>query len=284
MRQVRWPTSVSIVRVFLRRFAHKTGSKGEASLKKLTTKSEREYSALIRQIQRKYNIFKPNQLVLDLGCAPGYWNRYAASHVKPFGRVIGLDVVPCHVDRNSSFLQGSFLSSGVQHELIRMAVRAQQLRDVKQVGSSKDYATILTELQHSEDMYTKLSYSDVQVDVVLSDLMAPLPRNAPFEPRFVRNAYKTMLLSKQLAVDSCKDSILLAHAALVLCFRSLKQSGIFVCKVLRGDETFAFRDNLLLTFETVHQVSCFRDPQARSQTVFICFGKREELPIGLINT
>lgn len=42
-------------------------------------------------------LFRPGQLVLDLGCAPGSWAKYAAERVGPKGRVLGFDLRPVEV-------------------------------------------------------------------------------------------------------------------------------------------------------------------------------------------
>jgi 23S rRNA (uridine2552-2'-O)-methyltransferase len=44
------------------------------------------------EIQKKFKIIKPGQLVLDLGAAPGAWSQVAVKIVGPQGRVVGLDL------------------------------------------------------------------------------------------------------------------------------------------------------------------------------------------------
>ena len=48
----------------------------------------------LEELDRKYRLFRPNQRVLDLGCAPGSWSLYAARKVGSKGRVLGLDLRP----------------------------------------------------------------------------------------------------------------------------------------------------------------------------------------------
>lgn len=45
----------------------------------------------LSEIQKKYQVLKPGYKVLDLGCAPGSWLRYAAEAVGESGCVIGVD-------------------------------------------------------------------------------------------------------------------------------------------------------------------------------------------------
>lgn len=45
----------------------------------------------LEEIDRRVQLFKRGQRVLDLGCAPGSWTRYAAQRVGKRGRVVGID-------------------------------------------------------------------------------------------------------------------------------------------------------------------------------------------------
>lgn len=46
----------------------------------------------LEEIDRRVNVFKKGQRVLDLGCAPGSWLMYAAQRTGPQGRVRGIDL------------------------------------------------------------------------------------------------------------------------------------------------------------------------------------------------
>jgi 23S rRNA (uridine2552-2'-O)-methyltransferase len=48
----------------------------------------------LQEIQARYRILRPGGRVLDLGCAPGSWLKYAAGLVGPQGRVVGVDLQP----------------------------------------------------------------------------------------------------------------------------------------------------------------------------------------------
>jgi len=48
----------------------------------------------LQEIQVKFNILRKGASVLDLGCAPGSWLKYAAQLVGPEGRIIGIDRSP----------------------------------------------------------------------------------------------------------------------------------------------------------------------------------------------
>jgi 23S rRNA (uridine2552-2'-O)-methyltransferase len=48
----------------------------------------------LEEIQKKNQLIKKGDRVLDLGCAPGSWLLYAAKLTGPKGRVIGVDLKP----------------------------------------------------------------------------------------------------------------------------------------------------------------------------------------------
>lgn len=47
----------------------------------------------LEELQRRFRLLAPGARVLDLGCAPGSWLRYAAEQVGPKGSVVGIDRV-----------------------------------------------------------------------------------------------------------------------------------------------------------------------------------------------
>ena len=51
----------------------------------------------LQEINQKYHILKKGFHVLDLGCSPGAWLQYTASHVGPSGQVIGVDLKPVSI-------------------------------------------------------------------------------------------------------------------------------------------------------------------------------------------
>jgi len=48
----------------------------------------------LQEIQKKFALIRKGQRVLDLGCAPGSWAKFAAGITGPEGRVIGIDQKP----------------------------------------------------------------------------------------------------------------------------------------------------------------------------------------------
>lgn len=60
----------------------------------------------LEEIDKKYKLFKPGQLILDLGASPGSWSQYASQKVGAKGKVLGVDLSPVTVSMaNATFIQ-----------------------------------------------------------------------------------------------------------------------------------------------------------------------------------
>lgn len=51
----------------------------------------------LQEMQSKFRLFQKGGKVLDLGCAPGSWLKYAADQVGSGGKVVGLDLKPISI-------------------------------------------------------------------------------------------------------------------------------------------------------------------------------------------
>ncbi len=51
----------------------------------------------LQEIQKKFQIIKKGDVILDLGCSPGSWLVYAADMVGPKGIVVGIDLKPVEI-------------------------------------------------------------------------------------------------------------------------------------------------------------------------------------------
>lgn len=60
----------------------------------------------LEEIDKKFKMFKPRQVVLDLGASPGSWSQYASQKVGPDGRVLGVDLKAVTVNlKNAVFIE-----------------------------------------------------------------------------------------------------------------------------------------------------------------------------------
>ena len=60
----------------------------------------------LKQIQKKFNIFRKGDLVVDLGAAPGGWSQVANEFIGEVGKVIGIDLNPIAPIDNIIFIKG----------------------------------------------------------------------------------------------------------------------------------------------------------------------------------
>jgi 23S rRNA (uridine2552-2'-O)-methyltransferase len=58
------------------------------------------------QIQKKFRLIRPGDIVVDLGAAPGGWSQVAHSLVQPNGLVVGVDLSKITSFEDVIFLQG----------------------------------------------------------------------------------------------------------------------------------------------------------------------------------
>ena len=63
------------------------------------------------QINEKFHLLKPGQIVIDLGCAPGGWSQVATQLTKSSDKkpcVFGIDLLPTSPVAGAVFMQGDF--------------------------------------------------------------------------------------------------------------------------------------------------------------------------------
>ncbi|MDX1555121.1 MAG: 23S rRNA (uridine(2552)-2'-O)-methyltransferase RlmE [Xanthomonadales bacterium] len=71
----------------------------------------------LRELDRKYRLLRPGQLVIDLGAAPGGWSEVAAASVGDTGRVIALDLLPMEPLTGVEMIEGDFTEDQALHAL-----------------------------------------------------------------------------------------------------------------------------------------------------------------------
>lgn len=73
----------------------------------------------LKEVQEKHRIFKPGQIVVDLGAAPGGWSQMARPMLGPKGILIALDILPMEALPDVLFIQGDFREDAVLQQLER---------------------------------------------------------------------------------------------------------------------------------------------------------------------
>lgn len=68
----------------------------------------------LSQIDREYRLFRPQDVVVDLGAAPGGWSQVARERVGPKGRVIAVDILRMATIEGIEILRGDFTDTRFQ--------------------------------------------------------------------------------------------------------------------------------------------------------------------------
>ena len=69
------------------------------------------------EIDEKYNLFKENMTIVDLGSAQGSWSQVTIKRIGLKGRVIALDLLEMQPIKNVEFIQGDFRDNKVLIEV-----------------------------------------------------------------------------------------------------------------------------------------------------------------------
>lgn len=80
----------------------------------------------LKELQKKFNLIRQGDVVLDLGAWPGGWLQVAAEFVGPQGQVVGVDLVeidPLPELPHVTLLVGDLLDPAVQQQVIQAAGR-----------------------------------------------------------------------------------------------------------------------------------------------------------------
>lgn len=70
------------------------------------------------ELDKKDRLFRPGQLVVDLGAAPGGWTQVAMEKVGDNGMVLASDILPMDPIAGVTFVQGDFTEQSVLDELL----------------------------------------------------------------------------------------------------------------------------------------------------------------------
>ena len=72
------------------------------------------------QIQKRFNVLKPGNIVIDLGAAPGGWSQVAKEIVGNSGKVVGIDLSLIKPIHGITFLKGDMTKETSIKELIEV--------------------------------------------------------------------------------------------------------------------------------------------------------------------
>lgn len=250
----------------------------------LRKSAETANEKFIEKINKEHQLFKPGQIVVDLGCAPGIWSTIAARHVGLFGRVIACDIIPCRLPENSSMIQGNILSMEIQLEIAKAAIRSRNsfFRN-QQDHNSASIPYLQSVFEEERDTKEKAKIEDLSADVIMSDLGPPFPMVQGFEFWISKLPYLAMQTNEHLAVKDELDSLYLAQAALLFAIKALKPDGIFLCKVLESSHLRSFAEDLSMCFKCVKKIQFKTKIKDELYAVYFCSGKQLSCHSKLLN-
>lgn len=62
----------------------------------------------LEEIDKRDRLFKPGQLVVELGAAPGSWSQYVVQKIQPGGKIIAVDILQMEPVVQVEFIHGDF--------------------------------------------------------------------------------------------------------------------------------------------------------------------------------
>lgn len=246
----RWTSSASSTRWKTRQGADRHAR--EAKVKGL--KSRAAFKLL--ELDSKHRLFRPNETVVDLGYAPGSWSQVAIDRVRPYGQVIGIDLLPAQPPRGVSSFQGDFLSPTVRR-LLKDFIAHSREEQVDE-GVAPSGPSYIDRERHSDHPSAS---SDALVDVVLSDMSDPWDQTAGFNARTLSNPHRRLMNASGIVLRDHLGSMALCDAALEFASDTLRPGGRFVCKFYQGVDDKMFEQRLKKLFEKV-----VRDKPAASRS------------------
>ena len=78
----------------------------------------------LKEMDEKECLFKPGQVIIDLGAAPGGWTQYVAEKLQDQGKIIAVDLLPMDAIAGVDFILGDFCEDEILQQL--MAVVPEQ--------------------------------------------------------------------------------------------------------------------------------------------------------------
>ena len=78
----------------------------------------------LMDIQKRSNIFRKDDTVLDLGAAPGGWSRIALEYIGEDGKLVGMDLQHILPLKGAQFFQGDIRESETRKELEKLVPKA----------------------------------------------------------------------------------------------------------------------------------------------------------------
>ncbi|EMR09845.1 hypothetical protein PNEG_02026 [Pneumocystis murina B123] len=205
------------------------------------------------EINEKYKIFKPGNTVIDLGFSPGSWSQVAVEKVGSKGRVLGLDIIPSQPPAGASSMQGNFLSKATQRAIIMYLSDPNRGRQsaISSLSSENGEKLSYIDLEKRLEQNNTKCYNSKVADVILSDMLAPLPQIDGFYKRSLSDPYHRLANVSGISVKDHGASMDLCDSALLFCIDALHVGGNFICKFYSGIEDKILLKKMQKVFQEV---------------------------------
>ncbi|POS77001.1 ribosomal RNA large subunit methyltransferase J [Diaporthe helianthi] len=251
-------------------------------------------------------LFRRNQVVVDLGYAPGSWSQVAKDATGPNGVIVGIDLIPAQPPRGVTSIQGDFLSPKVRalvkHVLAEQVKRRDRVMEERQeleaASSAPERLHDDAEASQGSVVPDQPSYIDQEkqatqdirkatgaeeaglkmVDVVISDMSEPWPQTSRFRIETLSNPYRLMNASGIKFGDHAR-SMDLCYAALTFASDTLKIGGHFVCKFYQGAEDKSLQKMLEKMFTKVHREKPESSRDASKEAYFVALNRLDVEPV-----
>ena len=112
-------------------------------------------------INKRYNLIKKNDKVLDLGCSPGSWLQAASELVGQNGLVLGIDILPIKQIKNIKFIEAD----------ISDPITISQIKTISEkfdvvISDIAPKTTGIKELDHNKSVYLNEKALEIAEDVL----------------------------------------------------------------------------------------------------------------------
>ncbi|KAG4304736.1 hypothetical protein PORY_001801 [Pneumocystis oryctolagi] len=229
----------------------------------------------LQNINEKYKIFKPGNTVVDLGFSPGSWTQVAVEKVGPKGRVLGVDILPSQPPVGASSMQGNFLSKATQEAIIRYLSDPNRGRQSSISFNSEDGEKLsYIDLERRMEQNDSEDFNREVADVILSDMLAPLPQIDGFYKRSLSDPYHRLANVSGISVKDHGASMDLCDSALLFCIDALRVGGNFICKFYSGIEDKILFKKMQKVFQKVKREKPDASRNESREAYFIGLKKR----------
>jgi len=161
----------------------------------------------LMQLDDKFNLFHPNQNVVDLGFAPGAWTQVAIARTKPKSRILGVDIIPANPPKGASAIQASILSKKTHTMIRNFFLDPEGTIDTDDVLNHPSYIEAEIRDNPTLDELQLSQRSQFPLDIVISDMYDPITPPVRYWNNTTNMAYYRMANTSGLIAKDHTASI-----------------------------------------------------------------------------